>query len=287
MLRLLLCLVLISFQSHACTEPGEGFLPPNNLRFPVDKQTGLSIEQYHEAIDKVLKAYTPIARRYGATIVMERKWESETVNAGTYRENEGKRWIINLHGGFARHPFITQDGYMLVVCHEIGHHIGGAPKKYYPETGKIWASTEGQSDYFATLKCLRKVFRRDNNLEIVNELEVPENIRKECTLSFKTDSEIAMCIRTSMAGLSVARVNADGRRIPMPEFEIRDNNIVDMTTNNHPVPQCRLNTYYEGSICTIPSHRNVSQIDEAKATCHPKSGYTRGLRPECWFKPKP
>ncbi len=286
MLRLLLCLVLISSYSIACTEPGEGFLPPNNLKFPISKKTGLTVEQYHEAIDKVLKTYTPIARKYGATIVMQRKWESETVNAGTYREDQGKRWIMNLYGGFARHPSITQDGYMLVVCHEIGHHIGGAPKKYYPERGKIWASTEGQSDYFATLKCLRKVFRKDNNIEIVSQLDVPENIRKECAISFSTEDEIALCTRTSMAGLSVAKVNADGRGLPVPDLEVVDNNIVDSTTNNHPVPQCRLNTYYQGSICTIPSTRSVSQVDEVRATCHPKREYTRGLRPECWFKPQ-
>ncbi len=285
MLRLLWCLILFSFHALACTEPGEGFLPPNNLRFPVGKQTGLSEEQYHVAIDKVLKVYTPIARKYGAKIVMERKWESETVNAGTYREDEGRKWVINLYGGFARHPFITQDGYMLVVCHEIGHHIGGAPKKSYPERGKIWASTEGQSDYFATLKCLRKVYRQDNNIEIVSQLDVPENIQKECANSFSSAGEVALCVRTSLAGLSVAKVNADGRGLPVPDLEVTDNTIVDSTTNNHPVPQCRLNTYYQGSICEIPSTRSVSQIDEVRATCHPKRGHTRGLRPECWFKP--
>jgi hypothetical protein len=41
-------------------------------------------------------------------------------------------------------------------------------------------------------------------------MDIPENIRKECSLSFSTEGEIAICIRTS-AGLSVARVNADGR----------------------------------------------------------------------------
>ncbi len=286
MLRLLLCLILISFQTLACTESGEEFLPPNDLKFPISKRTGLSLEQYHEAIDRVLKAYTPVAKQYGATIVMQRSWESETVNAGTYREDQGKSWVINLYGGFARHPYITQDGYMLVVCHEIGHHIGGAPKKYYPDRGLIWASTEGQSDYFATLKCLRKVFRRDNNVEIVNQMDVPENIRKECSLSFTTDGEVALCVRTSMAGLSVARVNADGRSVPLPEFDVVDNNIVDETANNHPVPQCRLDTYYQGSLCTVPSTRIISQTDEVHATCHPKLGFTRGLRPECWFKPK-
>jgi hypothetical protein len=111
MLRFLLCLILFSSHSIVCTEAGEGFLPPNDLQYPVSKKTGLTIEQYHEAIDKVIEVYSPVAYQYGAKIVMQRKWEDETVNAGTYRENQGKIWIINLYGGFAGHPYITQDGY--------------------------------------------------------------------------------------------------------------------------------------------------------------------------------
>ncbi len=288
MLKLFLCLFFSITSTLACTEVGTGFLPPNNLKHPVQfKHSGLSEDLYHEAIDKVLKVYYPIVKKRGAELVMERKWESETVNAGTLRANEGKKWIVNLYGGFARHPFITQDGYILVICHEIGHHIGGAPKKVYPERGPIWASTEGQSDYFATLKCMRKIFRHENNMEIIRTLDIPENIRSECELSFKRDWEVALCLRTSMAGLAVAKVNADSRRVPLPELEILDSNIVEMTRNDHPEPQCRLNTYFQGSICTLPSTKSVSQIDEVRATCHPKLNFTRGLRPSCWFKALP
>ena len=60
---------------------------------------------------------------------IEKKWSSATVTAGTYRDIRNKQWIINLYGGLARHPLITEDAYALVICHEIGHHIGGAPKK--------------------------------------------------------------------------------------------------------------------------------------------------------------
>ena len=286
MLKYSLGLALISISSLACTD-GEGFLPPNSRKYPVDqKTTGLTVEQYHEAIDKVLKVYSPIAKSYGASIDAERLWESETVNAGTIRRDNGKKWVLRLYGGFARHPHISQDGYMLVICHEIGHHIGGAPKKYYPDRGTIWASTEGQSDYFATLKCLRKVFARDNNQEIIRTREIPDSIRSECQLSFTTDGERALCVRTGLAGISVAAVNADIRRAPLPDIEDEDTNVVDTTYNAHPEPQCRLNTYFAGAICPVPSYQTVSQINEVKGTCHPKLDYTRGLRPPCWYRPK-
>ncbi|MFL5785091.1 MAG: hypothetical protein ACJ76H_10800 [Bacteriovoracaceae bacterium] len=284
MLKWILGFLLTSSQVMACTD-GTGFLPDNNLKIPPHIKSGLTREQYDEAIDKVLKVYSPIARIYGGRLNVMRLWDSEVVNAGTIRENGGKTWTINLYGGFARHPYITQDGFMLVVCHEIGHHIGGAPKKIYG-SGAIWSSTEGQSDYFATLKCLRKVFAIDDNIEIIKDADVPMLVRTECETSFKREWEQALCIRTSLAGLSVAKVNADGRQLPSPEFEAIDPTEVETTNNNHPVPQCRLNTYYEGSICPVPSTRTVSQIFDAPGTCHPKTKFTRGLRPACWYHAK-
>jgi hypothetical protein len=280
MFMFILGLVLFSWQINACVD-GKGFLPDDVPVIPPHIKSGLTQEQYNEAIDKVTKVYSPVVRSWGAQLSIHRLWDSATVNAGTLRA--GRQWIVNLYGGFARHPFITQDGYMLVICHEIGHHIGGAPKKAY-QSGMHWASTEGQSDYFATLKCLRKVFRNDNNLEIVKGLEVPSAVRTECETSFRTDWEQALCIRTSLAGLSVAKVNADGRRVPLPDLETMDDTVVSSTNNGHPIPQCRLNTYYQGSICTVSSTRRLSQVWDKIGTCHVKNGHTRGLRPNCWYK---
>ena len=286
MLKLLLCLSLIPLKVFSCTEPGVGFLPNNNRKYAVDfKNAGLTIEQYHAAINKFEKVYAPIAQRFGARLQVERKWESETVNAGTFRGNAGKTWVINLYGGYARHPATTSDSYLLVMCHEIGHHIGGAPKKVY-ESGTHWASTEGQSDYYATLKCLRKIFRYDNNGEIVRDLEIPESIRSECASSFSSPTEYSLCLRTSLAGLAVSKVNADIRNMPEPEIDIVDSNIVSATSNNHPVPQCRLNTYFQGALCSVSARRPVSQVNEVQGTCHVSQSFTSGLRPGCWYKPK-
>lgn len=286
MLRLALSFLILSLPALSCTEPGVGFLPKNDLQIPVSaKNAGLSEAEYHEVINKVEKVYAPVARLYGARLVMERKWESETVNAGTLRMNGGKKWVVNLYGGFPRHPEITRDGYALVICHEIGHHIGGAPKKLY-EHGRIWASTEGQSDYFATLKCLRKVFRNEDNLKAIKDLKVPKFVQDECQKSFPTNWEIALCVRTAMAGLSVAKVNASIRRVDFPELGSVDASVVTSTQNAHPIPQCRLDTYFEGSICSVPSSQPLSQVYEEKGTCHRKRNHTRGLRPLCWYKGK-
>lgn len=40
---------------------------------------------------------------------------------------------------------MTRDGLALVICHELGHHFGGAPKSTVPL--KKWNSYKGQVDY--------------------------------------------------------------------------------------------------------------------------------------------
>jgi hypothetical protein len=286
MLRLLLCLSLLPLKALACTEPGTGFLPDNHKKIPVSViNTGLTEAEYNAVIDKVANVYSPIVRRYGGVLQVERLWQSDTVNAGTLRRNDGKTWVLNLYGGFARHPDITPDGYMLVICHEIGHHIGGAPKKVY-DSGISWSSTEGQADYFATLKCLRRVLRKDDNITLMQDVSVPEGIRTECQRSFPVATDAALCMRTAIAGMSVARVNAAIREIPAPDIDVTDSTIVAGTINDHPVPQCRLNTYYQGSLCPVSYVLSVSQTDEVKGTCHQSLDYKIGLRPSCWYKSK-
>ena len=65
---------------------------------------------------------------------------------------------------------ITVDGMALVACHEMGHHMGGAPKidGWY---GSSWATNEGGADYYGTLKCARRFFAGDDNASIVKTLD--------------------------------------------------------------------------------------------------------------------
>lgn len=81
----------------------------------------------------------------------------------------GSTWVVNMYGGLARHNEITIDGFALVLCHEIGHHLGGAPKYGGFNT---WGTNEGGSDYFATLKCLRRIFQNDDNTKAIENMTI-------------------------------------------------------------------------------------------------------------------
>src|SRR5688572_21732024 len=105
-------LIIISFIDSLTAE--SSILPENNLAIPVhNKNEGLTEIQYNKVIDKVESVYRPIIEEMGIKLTVNRLWESPRVNAGATKK--GKEWIINLYGGYARHPLVTEDGYALVI----------------------------------------------------------------------------------------------------------------------------------------------------------------------------
>lgn len=279
----------------ACSIDGKGgFLPENDLYIPVGQKGingGITEAQFNAAIDKVENVYASIVSSLGGNLSIERNWDDGTVNA--YASQSGKTWKVAMFGGLARHKTITEDGMSLVVCHEIGHHIGGAPKKgasgggWWGGNTSSWASNEGQADYWATLKCLRKTFLNDDNTRIVAAMEVPKSVTQACSKANKRNKEeTALCVRMSMAGKSVSDLFSALSKLPETKFETPDSKVVSKTDDNHPKAQCRLDTYFQGSLCDINMNEDVSQSEEVKGTCHSSLGHKIGTRPLCWFKPK-
>lgn len=285
----------IAGSGFTCSVDGKGgFVPENDLFIPssVKSVNGITKEEFDQAIDEVITVYEPIISGMGMRLVVDRNWDDGTVNA--YASQTGKTWKVAMFGGLARHETITKDAMALVVCHEIGHHIGGAPKKggsngggwWGGASGVAWASNEGQADYFATLKCLRKAWINDNNDAIVKTLKAPKLVKDMCKNTYKKNKlDTALCVRTSMAGQSVGNLFAALGKLSKPKFETPDAKVVTRTDDNHPKAQCRLDTYYQGSLCDISMNEDVSQKDEVQGTCHNSLGHTVGLRPLCWFKP--
>jgi hypothetical protein len=284
---LISAIALLSLPTWACTEDGsEGFVPENNMKISVNAKRlgGLTEAQFNNAIERVEVLYAPIVAQQGGKLVISRAWSDATVNA--YAQRSGSSWMVNMFGGLARHETITEDGMSLVVCHEIGHHIGGAPKKASAWSNS-WASNEGQADYFSNLKCLRRTFLNDDNIAIVSQMDVPASLTTACNSAWSTAEDQAICIRGGIAGDSVAKLFAALRNQAEPaKFETPDAAVVSTTNDNHPATQCRLDTYFQGSLCEVNFNDNVEQTSEVAGTCHGTLGHTNGLRPNCWFKAK-
>lgn len=271
-----------AISTMACDERGiTGIMPENDMRISVFQMFGVSNineAKFNALIDRVISVYGPIVQQKGGNLKVNRRWTDETVNASASRS--GSTWILNMYGGLARHQTMTEDGFMLVVCHELGHQIGGAPKY----DGGDWAANEGQADYFGAMKCMRRILTPDDNVGFMAQKPVDPAVKTQCDQLFRDDQERALCARVSMAGKSLANLFAStGSR--QPNFNTPDKSVVSATNDSHPAAQCRLDTYFQGSLCTRAFNDDVSETDTKRGVCVKSDGFAAGTRPLCWYKP--
>lgn len=271
------------FEYHTSTLCS-GFWPENDLYIPVSEVSALSIDEatFNAVLDRIEYVYATEISRRGGQLVVNRLWSNGTVNASAQRF--GSQYIINMYGGLARYKSITEEGFALVACHELGHHIGGAPKN----RGFMarWATNEGQSDYFAGLKCFRKIYTEQENLDWVKTAKVHPIVKEKCDQAWSRDYEKAVCMRFAMAGRSVTQLFKDLKFPNEPlSFETPDSSSVSKTFNGHPKPQCRLDTYLHSALCDRDLSERTSDRDPEAGSCTRRKGYMDGVRPTCWYQP--
>ena len=261
-------LLTIFFLSEACFSQ-QSFMPENDL-YKEDRINELESTTEHEfltVLKQVENFYKPIVQRHGASLVFINDWKDPTVNA--YATQIGKRWEVHMFGGLARRKEMTIDGFQLVACHEVGHHLGGFPFVHE------WAANEGQSDYFAALSCARELWKHDLVKNAAAALSVPRHPKRLCDQAWSRRADRNLCYRVAQAGKSLADLLSRGTA----KYETSDKTVVSSTVNHHPGGQCRLDTYLAGASCKVSF--DVSRIprnekDSAKVSC---------ARPRCWFKP--
>lgn len=261
-----------------------GFVPENDMYIPEGLFTagGITEQQFNAVLDRLERLYKDDVQKMGDTLKINRLWKDGTVNASAQRS--GKTQVLNMYGGLARHKATTVEGFALVACHEFGHHNGGAPKM--GGFGGAWATNEGGADYFATLKCLRRFFAEDDNAAIIKDLDVDAIAIAGCEAQFPDVKDQLICIRSSLAGQSVANLFQDLRKeTTMPNFGTPDKKEVTRTNDQHPDTQCRLDTYFAGMVCVAKEPEGLSNTDYKAGSCYaPRDPY--GNRPRCWFFPK-
>jgi len=273
---ILLGAALMPVSASDCT----GFLPPNDLKIPVGsaEDKGIVEAQFNEVMNIVEKIYKPQVAALGKVLELRRLWTDATVNASA--QQSGNRYILNMYGGLARHETITMDGMALVACHELGHHLAGAPKV------SSWASNEGQSDYYANMKCLKQIFSDTASLSFTRLSAGDEVAEKGCEAMYTSPQDRAICYRAAMAGKSVAYLfKALRNETVIPRFDTPSSVVVTSMMGSHPPTQCRMDTYLAGSLCTQPVSAPLSPTDPTVGTCTRSAGFQAGFRPLCWYKP--
>ena len=60
--------------------------------------------------------------------------------------------------------------------------------------GTMWASNEGQSDYFSALKCIRKYFAYEDNVSVVSQMNINPIVYDTCRTVFNDSEKMAICM---------------------------------------------------------------------------------------------
>ena len=202
-----------------------------------------------------------------------------------------------MFGGLARRPEVTPDGFALVLCHELGHHLGGYVMA--SDSDMDWASNEGQSDYFATEACAKEIWKNDLEENAKHRALVLPFAKSLCDKNYQQQIERDLCYRSSNAGLSLASLLATLRNSELPKFETPSRDVVQKTIDEHPEAQCRLDTYMAGAVCTVPFERSIipgkglaqggasleAEMFAGQSSCMARDGWVSAQRPRCWFKP--
>jgi hypothetical protein len=225
------------------------FAPPNAVRLPSFQVSGIGHQKFEDLLNNFETFWGPKVKALGSELYINHAWNDDTVNSDT--GVDGNTWQINSYGGLARFPGMTYDGMVAVTCHELGHHMGGAPLYSFEEH---WAgggpATEGSADYWATKECLKAMGWTDAR------------------------------IRGAYKVLAGVLAKLEGS--PAPSDKTPDKKVVRKTYEAHPAAQCRFDTYKAGLAC---AKRGAMSDEDAKVSACYDYPSDAGARPRCWFYP--
>lgn len=238
-------------------------------------------------MNKALDIFHPIVSKYyGAELEMYNKIDDDAVNA--VARKKGDIWQVEIFGGLQRAKGMSHDAVTMVLCHEIGHLIGGFP--FVREAGDQSMSAEGNSDYIATQACLRRLWQdEDDRNARAEEAEagLPKKLVAACHRAHKSRDDIGMCLRSMAATKSIQTLfNKTSLTTPSTVK-------VKRTLLEHPPAQCRIDTFIAGALCKktwdferkFPTNRDELRLISCTRADFGDTIYD-GVRPRCWYQPK-
>lgn len=270
-----------SFSCNPYLTVGSPYYNPTKYLDYIENQlpgSGLTEQQYFEAIAKVKAIYDPIIQAKGGILDFPAElWKNNDVNGTVNRHADG-RWTVEVFGGYARHRLATLDSLYFIICHELGHHLG---ETIYYADEYSWASGEGQADYYSTTKCMRHILEKEDNESYLKTISYPLSVLDKCERQFSNRSDQLICIRGAMAGHDMTNIWDNGR--PTFSFDTPSQKVTQSTYIYHPDNQCRIDTYLQGALCEVVATVEPDKSDYRIGNCNTSTGHAIGARPACWF----
>ena len=225
---------------------------------------------YTKARAKFLEVYGPMVeaqRQVKLNLALDKENTTTPAGVSLYADHAQ----IEIGSDFHRDPAMTPDAYLAMLCHEVGHVLGGKP---YSENSlnsspqwvsKIPSSSEGQSDYFSSLACMKKVFA-DSTPGTVTDFAVTPRVKGLCISQYPKILDQNICQRSVKSGFELMhfiasiyeRFNSNGD-IPTLAMDKPEERGLSWG-RLYPSIQCRFDTILAGAL--------------------------NQPRPDCWFDTK-
>lgn len=241
---------------------------------------------YNRVRLRFLRIFAPLVKaRIGMRLEIPDRWEAPNDYLdGT--DIQGDAAVVEISGPALRKGR-SVDALVLTYCHELGHHLGGAPRtaRFAPSNPNLF-SVEGEADYFATLKCMRTYFEGFTTV-CSQDLSIPEHFRRECQHVHGTGKAADICVRSILAAKSfmkAVQIPDFGSYADLTSLLQRDKHRVPrIILDDYPAEQCRLDTFIAGALCSVPTAEERSNDSVFSGACTSKAGNAYGRRPACWF----
>lgn len=234
--------------------------------------------------NRVHELYGPLAQDKGYSLDIVYEYDNKLPGAYARKIIPEKKWNITVNGDFLNHPEMTYETFALVLCHEVGHFLGGAPfvqgKRLTAavfQTAPKHMSNEGQADFFATADCGKKIF--GDNYFSKKSRDLPDVIKNKCEFSI-TDRET--CLRLAENSKKVVDVYGeiaskfDRVTYPKVSYTEKENFLTERTLDivgEYATLQCRMDTMMAGIECDY----------NLNGECINRFGKVEEMRPRCWY----
>ena len=232
---LALLVAMVSKQVHADEARKDYFyLPPGSANV-----SALTESDYTAVISKFLMRYfNKVYTTTGKPLVIPFEWNSPFFAA--FAESKEGYMKISLWGGMARAPGASKSVLAAVLCHELGHILGGEPRQTIP--GSEWGSIEGQSDFYAAAVCLPDFFRAHPELAPV----VSSEVEQVC----KGNKDCGVVLQTGLETVRFLQAYSYREYTPVSIFST-EKPIDKLILNTYPSDQCRLDSFIQGARCQL------------------------------------
>lgn len=214
-------------------------------------------------------------------------------NLGTFTNSElasadsdGKVHTVTVSKELLLNPRLTSDALRMIICHELGHIFGGAPRRSVPyewngptaSDGLSFLSSEGQADYYASAACFRTIIAGEDHKKVLKESKVDSVTISRCDQVWGSGSEgSAICQRSITAAENFLNLYHDFH-IHVGDAEVAETD--KLIRDQYPSKQCRLDTFVHGALCKSRKNLKFDFDNSNKNDCE----NLEGKRPACWFR---